>query len=81
VATLTSLRGLGRWSADWYLARALARPDAWPAGDLGVRKAVSYFYGDGGMFSETEVRSVGEQFGPWGNLAAHMLLMGLRVAG
>jgi DNA-3-methyladenine glycosylase II len=81
VATLTSLRGLGRWSADWYLARALARPDAWPAGDLGVRKAVSYFYGDGGMLSETEVRSVGEQFGPWRNLAAHMLLMGLRVAG
>jgi DNA-3-methyladenine glycosylase II len=81
VATLTALRGLGRWSADWFLARALARPDAWPAGDLGVRKAVSYFYGDGRMLSETEVREVGERFGRRRNLTAHMLLMGLRVAG
>jgi DNA-3-methyladenine glycosylase II len=81
VATLTALRGLGRWSADWFLARALARPDAWPAGDLGVRKAVSYFYGDGRMLSEIEVREVGEGFGRWRNLTAHMLLMGLRVAG
>jgi DNA-3-methyladenine glycosylase II len=81
VSTLTSIRGLGRWSADWFLARALARPDAWPAGDLGVRKAVSHFYGDGRMLDETEVRAIGERFGEWRNLAAHMLLMGLRVAG
>jgi DNA-3-methyladenine glycosylase II len=81
VATLTSIRGLGRWSADWFLARALARGDAWPAGDLGVRKAVSHFYGDGRMLGETEVRAIGERFGPWRNLTAHMLLMGLRVAG
>jgi DNA-3-methyladenine glycosylase II len=81
VATLTSIRGLGRWSADWFLARALARPDAWPAGDLGVRKAVSHFYGDGRMLDETEVRAIGERFGEWRNLAAHMLLMGLRLAG
>jgi DNA-3-methyladenine glycosylase II len=81
VATLTALRGLGRWSADWFLARALARPNAWPAGDLGVRKAVSRFYGDGRMLSESEVRLVGERFGQWRNLAAHMLLAGLRVAG
>jgi DNA-3-methyladenine glycosylase II len=81
VARLTAIRGLGRWSADWFLARALARPDAWPAGDLGVRKAVSYFYGDGRMLSEADVRVTGERFGRWRNLAAHMLLMGLRVVG
>ena len=45
VAAITGVRGLGRWTADWFLARCLARGDAWPAGDLGVRKAVSHFYG------------------------------------
>ena len=30
VETITAERGLGRWTADWFLARALARPDAWP---------------------------------------------------
>lgn len=43
-ARITSLRGLGEWSADWFLARHLARPEAWPAGDLGLRKAVLAFY-------------------------------------
>ena len=81
VATLSAHRGLGRWSADWFLARALARPNAWPAGDLGLRKAVSHFYGEGRMLDESEVRELGERFGAWRNLAAHMLLAGLRVSG
>ena len=39
-ARLTAIRGLGEWTADWFLARHLARPRAWAPGDLGVRKAV-----------------------------------------
>ncbi|MBV8079712.1 MAG: DNA-3-methyladenine glycosylase 2 family protein, partial [Actinobacteria bacterium] len=35
-ARLTAIRGLGAWTAEWFLARHLARPRAWPAGDLGV---------------------------------------------
>ena len=81
VEVLAAQRGLGRWSADWFLARALGRPNAWPAGDLGLRKAVSHFYGEGGMLEEAEVRELGERFGPWRNLAAHVLLAGLRVSG
>ena len=81
VESLTAQRGLGRWSADWFLARALARPDAWPAGDLGVRKAVSRFYGDGRLLGEPEVRALGERFRGHRNLAAHMLLAGARIAG
>ena len=81
VTAITAQRGLGRWTADWFLARALGRPDAWPAGDLGVRKAVSFFYGSGRDLDETEVREVGEQFGPWRNIACHMLLAGARLHG
>ena len=43
---LTAQYGIGRWTVDWFLSRSLGRPDAWPAGDLGVRKAVSWFYFD-----------------------------------
>jgi DNA-3-methyladenine glycosylase II len=76
-AQLTALSGIGEWTADWFLARHLARPEAWPAGDLGVRKAVSRFYGEGRDLSTEEVRAIGERFAPFQNLTAHYLLAGL----
>ena len=75
--TLTALPGIGEWTADWFLARHLARPRAWPAGDLVVRKAVSRFYGEGRSLSTREVRALGERFAPFENLTAHYLLAGL----
>ena len=81
IAALTSVRGLGRWTADWFLARHLARPHAWPAGDLGVRKAVSTFYAGGRSLSIEEVRRMSERFAPFENLSAQFLLAGARMAG
>lgn len=65
---LTALRGLGEWTADWFLARHLGRPHAWPAGDLALRKAVRALYGD------VDVRATGARFEPFQNLTAHYLL-------
>ena len=81
IARLTALPGLGRWTADWFLARHLARPHAWPAGDLGVRKAVSAFYADGRPLTIPEVRTMGDRFAPFQNLTAQFLLAGARMAG
>jgi DNA-3-methyladenine glycosylase II len=80
-ARLVAVRGLGEWTADWFLARHLARPRAWPAGDLGLRKAVSTFYGDGPLLSIEEVRVIGARFAPFQNLTAHYLLAGLYLSG
>ncbi len=81
ITAVTSVRGLGRWTADWFLARHLARPHAWPAGDLGVRKAVSTFYAAGRSLSIEEVRRMSERFAPFENLSAQLLLAGARMAG
>jgi DNA-3-methyladenine glycosylase II len=70
---LTALRGIGEWSADWFLARYLARPEAWPAGDLGLRKAVLAFYPE-----TNDIRAAGARFHPFQNLSAHFLLLALR---
>jgi 3-methyladenine DNA glycosylase/8-oxoguanine DNA glycosylase len=72
---LVALPGIGEWTADWFLARHLARPDAWPHGDLGLRKAVLRFYG------EEDTCAAGDRFAGHKNLAAHYLLTGLRVFG
>ena len=67
-ARVTAVRGLGEWTADWFLARYLGRARAWPAGDLALRKAVRALYGD------VDVRAVGARFEPFQNLTAHYLL-------
>jgi DNA-3-methyladenine glycosylase II len=74
-ARLVALPGIGEWTADWFLARHLARPEAWPAGDLGLRKAVLHYYG------EEDAHAAGRRFEGHKNLAAHYLLTGLRVLG
>jgi DNA-3-methyladenine glycosylase II len=71
-ARLVALSGIGEWTADWFLARHLARPRAWPAGDLGLRKAAKRFYGVDG-----DIRALGERFAPFENLSAHYLLTAL----
>ena len=72
---LTALRGLGEWTADWFLARHLARPRAWPAGDLALQKAVARFYPD----VAGDFRAAGERFDPFQNLSAHYLLTASRL--
>jgi len=72
---LVSIRGVGEWTAEWFLARHLARPRAWPVGDLALEKAVRFFYPDAG-----DIRAFGEKLDPFQNLSAHYLLTGTRVA-
>jgi len=74
VERIVSIRGLGEWTADWYLARHLGRPHAWPAGDLALRKAVRIFYG-----RVEDVRAFGASLHPFQNLSAQYLLAGLRL--
>jgi DNA-3-methyladenine glycosylase II len=38
VARLTSVRGIGQWTAEIFLMFQLRRLDVWPTGDLGVRR-------------------------------------------
>ena len=68
-ARLVAQRGIGEWTAEWFLARHLARPNAWPAGDLALRKAVA----------PLDVHDARVRFHPFENLSAHYLLLSKRV--
>lgn len=72
-ARITALRGLGPWTAEWFLARHLARPRAWPVGDIALQKAVRNLYG-------VSVEEMGPRLDPFQNLSAHYLLVGARTA-
>jgi DNA-3-methyladenine glycosylase II len=73
IATITAVRGLGLWSAEWILARTLGRPRL-SAGDLGVRKAVGKAYFGGRMPSPDEVRQATAHWGSAAGLAQELFL-------
>lgn len=73
IAHLSGLRGIGRWSAEWFLARTLGRPRV-VAGDLGVRKAIGRLYEMPQMPSELEVRRATAH---WGAAATHAQALAL----
>lgn len=79
IAALTGVRGFGRWSAEWFLARGLGRGDVCPAGDLGVRKAFAHFYNRGRPLSEMAIRRRAAKWGAHQNVAVHYLLSGARL--
>jgi DNA-3-methyladenine glycosylase II len=80
IAQLTAIRGVGRWTAEWILARTLGRPVV-VAGDLGVRKAVGRYYLDlppkAPLPSEEETRRAVAHWGESANLAQTLLLAGI----
>jgi DNA-3-methyladenine glycosylase II len=79
IQTITELRGLGRWTAEWFLARCLGRGDVCPAGDLGVRRAFERYYGRGRSLGEEAVRRRARAWLEHRNVAVHYLLAGLRL--
>jgi AraC family transcriptional regulator, regulatory protein of adaptative response / DNA-3-methyladenine glycosylase II len=62
VARLTEIPGIGPWTAHYVALRALGEPDAFPAGDLGIRRALAR---NGRPPSEREVVARAERWRPW----------------
>ncbi len=70
IERLTALKGIGRWSAEIALMRGLARPDTFPAGDLGVVKYLAQgLLGRTRKATEAEMRAFAERWRPFRALA------------
>jgi len=76
ISRLTAIRGIGRWSAEWVLARTLGRAVV-VAGDLGVRKAVGLAYLGTPLPTEAQVRQATEHWGASAGTAQALLLHAL----
>lgn len=69
IARLSTVRGIGRWTAQMFLMFQLRRLDVWPAGDLGVRRGYGLALGVP-MPSERELGPLGDAFRPYRSVAA-----------
>jgi DNA-3-methyladenine glycosylase II len=70
--TLTSLHGIGPWTADVYLLFCLGHGDAWPAGDLAVQEAVKIGLGLKTRPTVREMAPLAEPWRPMRGAAAHL---------
>lgn len=78
IEELTKIKGIGRWTAEMFLMFALARPDIFSHGDLGLRNAIKKIYG----FEEYKVEVVEEiviKWAPYRTFAARILWRSLEA--
>lgn len=69
VEAWTELSGIGDWTAHYIALRALCHPDAFPAADLILRRAV----GGGQPLGTTQLRSQAQAWRPWRGYATILL--------
>lgn len=71
VERLSTVRGIGRWTAEMFLLFDLQRPDVWPTGDLGVRNGWAIAHGRRGEPPTPKVlEEEGERYRPFRSVAA-----------
>lgn len=79
VEQLRQLRGVGPWTAQWALIRALGRPDAFPLGDLALRRTVSQLYFNGADLDDARLEEFSRRWSPWRTYATIYLFTALRA--
>ena len=79
VRQITSLRGVGNWTAQWLLIRALGRPDALPLGDLALRRVVSRLYFQDEPLNDTEVEEFCRRWSPYRTYATTYMFTAMRT--
>ncbi len=72
VAHWTALPGVGAWTAHYLALRALGHPDAFPAGDIVLRKALQ----PGTTLTATALEQASQAWRPWRAYAVLLLWRG-----
>ncbi len=80
VARLSSVRGIGRWTAEMFLIFTLRRLDVWPVDDLGVRNGYAMAYGLDQAPKPKELEALGERFRPYRTIPAWYCWQAVRLA-
>jgi DNA-3-methyladenine glycosylase II len=69
IASLTSIKGVGNWTAEMFLIFALGRPDVLAPGDLGIRVGLQSFYGLEAQPKPNECQALTELWRPYRTVA------------
>ena len=70
IERLTTVRGIGRWTAEMYLMFQLRRLDVWPVDDLGVRQGYALAWNIDPPPTPKQLEPLGDRFRPYRSIVA-----------
>jgi len=73
MALLTSVKGVGPWTARIYLLMVLCRPDVWPVGDVALATAFQTLKKLDKRPSQPELEQIAQAWAPHRSTAARLL--------
>ncbi|HEX2484263.1 MAG TPA: DNA-3-methyladenine glycosylase [Myxococcota bacterium] len=79
IEQLSSVRGIGRWTAEMLLIFHLGRPDVLPLGDYGVRKGYALAFRKRALPTPAELAKRGERWRPYRTVATWYLWRALEL--
>lgn len=79
VQVLSTVKGIGRWTAEMYLMFRLGRPDVLPVDDYGIRKAMQAAYRMRSLPKPERMRRVAEAWRPYRSAACWYLWRSLEL--
>jgi DNA-3-methyladenine glycosylase II len=80
VRRLTTVRGIGRWTAEMFLIFRLGRLDVWPVDDLAVRAGYAAAFGLAASPTPKQLQAEGERFRPYRTLVAWYCWQAVRLS-
>jgi DNA-3-methyladenine glycosylase II len=83
IAQLTTVKGIGEWSAHMFMIFGLGRLDILPWGDLGIRKAAQNVYEFKGLPGKEELEKIAKRYkwSPYKSVASWYLWKSLENEG
>jgi DNA-3-methyladenine glycosylase II len=78
IGRLTTVKGIGVWTAHMFLIFALRRPNILPTGDLGIRSAIRKAYGLPELPKPAQIETIAEPWHPYCSVASWYLWRSLQ---
>jgi DNA-3-methyladenine glycosylase II len=75
IPELSKIRGVGVWTGELTILRGMHRLEAFPADDIGLRRAVSHYYCNDKRISAEKAREIAAKWGKWKGLAGFYLIV------
>lgn len=75
IEELSKIRGVGVWTSELAILRGMHKLEAFPADDIGLRRAISHYYCEDRRISADEARKIASKWGKWKGLAGFYLIV------